>query len=288
MQGSVDAADCAEASDAIRDYGHGLIGKRRRVRGDDPEPRSDTLQDLDLSNDDGASLDDEATLVLTAEPTGTSARDDCGSRRRYAHEPIMTEVHIGRLVAASLHQAIGEELPQRLDFYENWLDAEGLRDGSIGLAPMQAVLGFLRTEGESYERVVERAGTLAAEWSLMSLSPMRHRLIQWLPKAMRVRAVLRLAGEISESAGSQSRCTVRPRGKSAQMRVAASMFCSVRGVQAAPLCGFYVAMAVATLAHFGMAAVASIDRCRAMGADACVIDLVIDAAQPAEETAVAA
>jgi hypothetical protein len=30
-------------------------------------------------------------------------------------------------------------LPTRLAFYENWLHAEGLRDGTIGLAPLYAV-----------------------------------------------------------------------------------------------------------------------------------------------------
>ena len=35
-------------------------------------------------------------------------------------------------------------------FYENWLNAEGLREGTIGLAPLYAVLSFLRQEGDAY------------------------------------------------------------------------------------------------------------------------------------------
>ena len=65
---------------------------------------------------------------------------------------------MGRLVPACLHQAIQETLPRRLDFYEHWLHSQALHDGSIGLAPMTAVLGFLRTEGEGYDQVVRRAG----------------------------------------------------------------------------------------------------------------------------------
>src|SRR5690606_25774654 len=214
----VDAAHGADARDAVGNGGDRLVPITvRRVR-DDEQGRGDTLQDLDLSNDDGAPFDDEVALVLTAEPTGTSARHDGGSRRRCAHEPIMTEVHIGRLVGASLHQAIGEWLPQRLDFYENWLHSEGLRDGSIGVAPLMAVLGFLRTEGDGYGRVVERAGQLSAEWSLMSLSPMRQRIIRLLPRRLRVRAALRVAAEISETAGSRSRFIVEGRGKSARVK----------------------------------------------------------------------
>ena len=38
-------------------------------------------------------------------------------------------------------------LPTRLSFYENWLNAEGLRGGTIGLGAVNAVLSFLRQEG---------------------------------------------------------------------------------------------------------------------------------------------
>jgi hypothetical protein len=247
-----------------------------------------TLQDLDLSNDDGASLDHEATFILAGKATGTSARHDCGSRRRRAHELIMTEVHLGRLVAASLHQAITEELPQRLDFYENWLHPEGLRDGSIGLAPMQAVLGFLRTEGEGYERVVARAGDLAAEWTLMSYSPLRHRLIGWCPRSLRIRAALQVASSVVGSVSSQSRLSSRVRGTTARLKLLSSVFCSVRGIQVSPLCGFYLALVVRTLGHFGIAATARVEGCRAMGAANCVFVISLDVAQPVAEPAVAA
>ena len=42
----------------------------------------------------------------------------------------MREVGIGRVLVASLHQGIVDLLPTRLEFYENWLNAEGLRDGN--------------------------------------------------------------------------------------------------------------------------------------------------------------
>ena len=48
----------------------------------------------------------------------------------------MREDGIGRVLVASLHQAIADILPTRLGFYENWLNAEGLREGTIGLAPL--------------------------------------------------------------------------------------------------------------------------------------------------------
>jgi hypothetical protein len=60
----------------------------------------------------------------------------------------MTETGVGRLLVASLHQGIADLLPERLEFYESWLNPSGLRAGRIGLAPMAAVLSFLRQEGE--------------------------------------------------------------------------------------------------------------------------------------------
>jgi len=200
----------------------------------------------------------------------------------------MTEGHIGRLVAASLHQAISEVLPDRLEFYETWLHSEGLRDGSIGQAPMLAVLGFLRTEPGSYDRVVERAGGLAAEWGLMVMPPFRRRMVSWLPATFRMRAALRAARTIADAVDSRSRMRVRSRGRAARIEVSQSVFCAVRGVQIAPLCGFYRALAVTTLAHFGLQSTAQVDRCRAMGGTACVIDVNLDVSKPVEETAAAA
>jgi hypothetical protein len=56
----------------------------------------------------------------------------------------MRDAGIGRVLVASLHEAISDVLPTRLGFYENWLNAEGLRGGTIGLAAVNAVLSFLR------------------------------------------------------------------------------------------------------------------------------------------------
>ena len=200
----------------------------------------------------------------------------------------MTEVHLGRLLAASLHQAIGEELPMRLDFYENWLTSEGMRDGSIGLAPMQGVLGFLRTEGPAYERVMSRAGRLAAEWTLMSLPAGRRRFVSALPRWFRVRAALRVAREIALSIRSSAPVTVRVKGRAARVEFVASVFCAVRDRQAEQLCRFYAALVTSTLVAFGVPAVATLSECRAMGASRCVILLDFSATGTLPEEAAAA
>src|ERR1700690_1223350 len=108
----------------------------------------------------------------------------------------MREAGIGRILVASLHQAIADILPMRLAFYENWLNAEGLRDGTIGLAPLYAVLRFLRQGGEAYHRVMARAGEYAADWYVQGMSPVRRALITGSPRWLRARLVLRAAGRL--------------------------------------------------------------------------------------------
>lgn len=185
----------------------------------------------------------------------------------------MTEVRIGRLLAASLHQAIAETLPDRLEFYEYWLSSEGLRDGSIGAAAISAVLGFLRTEGTAYNVVVTKAGEFAAAWTVASLAPFRRRTIAWLPRMLRTRAALRVAMSIVGGLNTASRTSARVRKQHAKVEVTSSMFCTVREAQAVPLCGFYVAVAIEALRQFDLAAVGRIERCRAVSGGTCVITL---------------
>lgn len=192
----------------------------------------------------------------------------------------MTEVRVGRLLAACLHQAISEVLPQRLDFYEEWLDPDGLRDGNIGLAPLTAVLGFLRTEGDGYSRVVGRAGTLAAEWTVLSMPTVARRIQSSLPRPFRARAAMRVAGTVIRDVLSTTTVKTRVRRDRVRLDVRSSLFCAVRERQALPLCGFYAAVAVETLKRFNLASQARIDECRAVTGGSCVVTLkLVDAGQ---------
>src|SRR5262245_63936820 len=118
------------------------------------------------------------------------------ARRSYPAVRNVREEGIGRVLVASLHQGIADILPNRLGFYENWLNAEGLREGTIGLAPFYAVLSFLRQEGEAYQIITTRAGEYAAEWTVQSMSPVQRTLIKASPSWLRGRLVLRLAGQL--------------------------------------------------------------------------------------------
>ena len=74
-------------------------------------------------------------------------------------------------------------LPTRLEFYESWLNPSGLRDGRIGLAPLAAVLSFLRQEGDSYRLIVGRAGEYTAEWTVSDMPGYQRAIIRAAPPA---------------------------------------------------------------------------------------------------------
>src|SRR5205085_5216930 len=102
----------------------------------------------------------------------------------------MNRAGVGRMLVASLHQGISDLIPTRLEFYENWLHPTGMRDGRIGMAPLAAVLSFLRQEGEPYDLVTERAGQYAAQWIFDNLPPIRRSVFRALPLTLRTRAAL--------------------------------------------------------------------------------------------------
>src|SRR4029078_11956633 len=108
----------------------------------------------------------------------------------------MREAGIGRVLVASLHQGIADILPTRLNFYENWLNSEGLREGTIGLAPLYAVLSFLRQEGEAYQMITTRAGEDAAEGAGAPMPPLQRAAIKAAPAWLRTRMLLRLARQL--------------------------------------------------------------------------------------------
>ena len=258
------------------------------VGSDDKDLVADPLQNVQLTEDDGAAVNEQPALVPPTESLRLAARQNRGGDVRVVHDRIMTDGRVGRLLAACLHQAIGEVLPQRLDFYEEWLDPDGLRDGNIGLAAVSAVLSFLRAEHDAYGRVVERAGTLAAEWTLASLPAWRRNLIARLPQAFRTRSALRVAAGVARSVLSTTRAKPQVRRGRAWLHVKSSLFCTVRDPQPLPLCGFYAAVAVEVLRRFGVTATARVDQCHAMRSPSCRVALELSSVDVAPDPAIAA
>ena len=183
----------------------------------------------------------------------------------------MIEAGIGRLLVASLHQAIGDLLPTRLEFYEAWLNPAGLREGRIGLAPLAAVLSFLRQEGEPYRLVAARAGEYTAEWTVADLSTFTRTVIRASPAALRMRLVMRVARSMVRSTCRSSRASVRWRKGRGAVSIRGSIFCGVRERVEQPLCEFYVAAIRHLMLLFGFDAEVETEQCRATGAGHCLM-----------------
>ena len=188
----------------------------------------------------------------------------------------MREAGIGRVLVASLHEAISDLMPTRLDFYEHWLSPDDLRLGTFGLAPLNAVLSFLREEGEAYGSVMARAGTYAADWLLAGRRLHGSLGVLWLPAGIRARAAVRTVRRLIRACYRDNRATIRLRRGAGTLEIRGSVFCTVREPVAAPLCGFYQALAGRVLQAYGLDATARVEACRATGAPACQLAVAID------------
>ena len=154
-----------------------------------------------------------------------------------------------------------------------------MRDGSVGLAPMTAVLGFLRAEGEPYHAVMKRAGLYAADWTVDSLSAPRRRFIQALPRWVRLRVALRLAAGTIRSGYEPTKAKVRVRRNHARFEVKNSLFCRVRAPQGAPLCDFHAALIVQMLRRFDLPSTVTIEQCTGTHSEFCAVAIEIGMAE---------
>ena len=199
----------------------------------------------------------------------------------------MTESRIGRVLVASLHQAIADLLPTRLEFYENWLNVAGLREGTIGLAPLTAVLSFLRAEGHAYGLITQRAGEYAAAWTFENVPNFERRLVRALPPGLRARAALRTARGLVRATYPSSRAITRIKRGVVTVDLRGSLFCEVRETSIEPLCGFYASAIGGVLRLFDVTADARVNECRAAGGSrGCVLSVTL--AGHASDRAVAA
>jgi hypothetical protein len=187
----------------------------------------------------------------------------------------MTDAAVGRLLVASLHQGIADLLPLRLEFYEAWLHPSGLREGRIGLAPLAAVLSFLRLEGAPYNLIAARAGEYTADWTVAGLSPFRKRFILAMPPALRKRMVVEIAQWMVRSTYGDTSVRVQWQKWRGAVHLQSSLFCEVRDPVEAPLCEFYASAFRRLLSLFNLDADVVTEQCRATGASRCAMTVTV-------------
>jgi bacteriochlorophyll 4-vinyl reductase len=187
----------------------------------------------------------------------------------------MTDAGVGRLLVASLHQGIADLLPSRLEFYESWLNPSGLREGRIGLAPLAAVLSFLRQEGAPYHLVAARAGEYTAEWMVADLPPLERAIIRGAPAALRPRLVMRVARRMVRNTFGGSDARIKWAKDRAAVDLQGSVFCQVRDRTANPLCEFYAAALRRLMYLLNVEADVGTEQCRATGAGQCLMTVLV-------------
>jgi hypothetical protein len=201
----------------------------------------------------------------------------------------MREAGIGRVLVASLHQGIADLLPTRLGFYENWLSVEGLRGGTIGLAPMSAVLSFLRQEsGNIYQVLTARAGAYAAEWTVQAMPQAERAFIKAAPYWLRQRLALRLARRVVLGSYKGSGVLARLEHGTASVELRGSIFCTVREPVKQPLCGFYASALTRLFLLFELTSHTEIVSCRATGGSSCVLTIALSEDEAGEKADAAA
>ena len=187
----------------------------------------------------------------------------------------MTDAGVGRLLVASLHQGIADLLPSRLEFYESWLNPSGLREGRIGLAPLAAVLSFLRQEGEPYHLVAARAGEYTAEWTVADLAPLERAIIRGAPAWFRPRLVMRVARRMVRNTFGGSDAVVKWAKDRAAVDLQGSIFCQVRDRTPNPLCEFYASALRRLMYLLNVEADVGTQQCRATGAGQCLMTVLV-------------
>ncbi len=184
----------------------------------------------------------------------------------------MSAAGIGRLLTASLHQALTELLPSRLPFYEPWLSTDGFRTSRVSLAGIRAAFSFLRQEDDhAYARVMRRAGELAALWAWQSLSPPARWCARALPAWARRRVAGRLARRVALGTWQETRASVRWRRGCGRIVVDSSLFCDARATSALPLCGYYAAVFAQFLDLAGVPADVEATSCVVTGGERCEV-----------------
>ena len=183
------------------------------------------------------------------------------------------------MLVASLHQGISDLMPTRLEFYENWLNPRGMRDGKIGLAPLAAVLSFLRQEGEPYTLVTSRAGEYAAQWTFDSLTPLERSCIRALPVNLRARMAMYLAKRVVRGSYGGSRAVAKLRRGQGTLTLRNSIFCTVREPFDWPLCVFYAAALSHLFALVGVGGEVRVHACQGIGDVKCIIAVNVPSEQ---------
>lgn len=152
----------------------------------------------------------------------------------------MKEDSVERLFLASIRQALEDIAPEQLEVFQKWFDPADRRP-RFHIAPVMGAVSYLSRDPALYEKVMDRAGRYASDWSYEHLSPVERKLWSSLPLAGRERAVKRLLRAGLKNVHRDGRLEARREGPKLVVIVSNSIFCrTVTGN--GPLCLYYASL----------------------------------------------
>jgi hypothetical protein len=193
---------------------------------------------------------------------------------------MQEDATVGRVLLASLHQAIAEVLPARLDVYEHWLSSAP-DESAIAVESFAAMLACLHQEGEASDLIVTSAGRHAAVRSFHQMPAMRRAWLRALPRRLRAGKVVRLAARMLPALHPDTRIDMTRRGGTVFFNIDGSPFCAPDRSGAHPSCGFYAEALATYLQLFDLRAAVRVSRCRASGSRSCLLMVLPDQARAA-------
>jgi hypothetical protein len=195
---------------------------------------------------------------------------------------------VGRVLLASLHQAIAEVLPARLTFYERWLTSSSADGPDPGIASFMAMLSYLEQEGPAYQAITARAGHHAAIRSFRRLPVLKRAYLRVLPRRIRARNGIDLIVAILPTLYPEVRVELTRRRGTAFIGIDGSPFCDTRYATARQPCGFFSSAISTFLESLKLRPAVRVTRCRASGAPSCLFIVLPDQARGIVDTGTAA
>ena len=185
----------------------------------------------------------------------------------------MRDAGIGRVLVAALHQGIADELPDRLEFYENWLNPQGLRNGTIGLAPLGARARIPAHGGRRVRSRDAPRGRIRGGLDVEELPPGYGGCIARVAALLRRTLAMRVARNLVQRPTAAAARRRASGGDAAKWKSAARFSAGVRGRSERPLCLFYAAAVARVLRLLEVEAAAAVTSCQAEGDRVCHVDV---------------
>jgi hypothetical protein len=183
---------------------------------------------------------------------------------------------VGRVLLASLHQAIAEVLPARLTFYERWLTSASPDLPDLGIASFLAMLSYLEQEGRGYNAISARAGHYAAIRSFRKLFILKRAYLRVLPRRLRAQKGMALVITMLPALYPEIRVEMTRRRGTAFLGIDGSPFCDTRHATLGPTCGFFSSYLTTFLELLNLRPAVRVTRCRASGAASCLFIVLPD------------